>query len=545
MYRQAELLGLTPEEILCYLRKSQSDDPSLTVDETLARHEKDLDEWAERFLGGKVPEQNKHREVVSGETIEGRSEFVEVLRKIESPKIRAVLVKECSRLGRPDLEEIGRLSKLFRFTNTLIITPQRIFDLRDEYDREAFEREMMRSNDYLNFVKKVLRAGRERSAADGWYIGSVPPYGFDKIKVMDGKKECPTLRENKEQADVVRMIFDMYANQNMGRTSICVKLDKMGIKSTTGKPWHSSAIREILTNVHYIGKTKWNWRPNVSVVENGEVIKKRPQGNVQEYLVFEGRHDGIVSEELFQAVQDKLGKNPRVTKNNKVRNPFVSLMYCKKCGKAMTMQACPPKDGKYRWNPRITCSHQSRCGNGSCTYDEVMERVCDVLANCIEDFEIRLTNNEGDSVKLHARLVKNLEQKLKDLEAKELSQWEAQSHPDPSQRMPAEIFKRLNEKLLKEKEEVREALCNAYESMPEPVDYEEKICMFSDALEALKDPDIEPIVKNELLKACIDRIDYYRERPQRKQPADGNGTFPMIATQWTSPPIELDIKLRV
>jgi DNA invertase Pin-like site-specific DNA recombinase len=539
MYRQAELLGLTPEEILCYLRKSQSDDPLLTVEEVLERHEKDLDEWAEKFLGSKVPESNKHREVVSGETIEKRHEFLEVLRKIESPKVKAVLVKECSRLGRPDLEEIGRISKLFRFTNTLIITPQRVFDLRDEWDREAFEREMMRSNDYLNFVKKVLRAGRERSSADGWYIFSVPPYGFDKIRVMDGKKECPTLKENKEQADVVRMIFDLYVNKNMGRTSISVHLDKLGIKSATGGVWSSTSIREVLTNVHYIGKIKSNWRKTVSIVENGEVKKKRPKASVEEYMIYEGRHDGIVPEELFYAAQDKLGKNPRVTKNNKVRNPFVGLLFCKKCGRSMTMQSSK------KCANRITCLHQSRCGVGSCTYDEVMERICDMLKQCIEDFEIRIENNEGDSVKLHERLVKNLEDKLKELEAKELSQWEAQSHPDVSQRMPAEIFKKLNEKLLKEKEEVRQALCNAYESMPEPVDYEEKMYMFKDALKALKDPGVEPIAKNELLKACIDRIDYYRERPQRKQPAKGNGTFPMIATQWSNPPIELDVKLRV
>jgi hypothetical protein len=141
--------------------------------------------------------------------------------------------------------------------------------------------------------------------------------------------------------------------------------------------------------------------------------------------------------------------------------------------------------------------------------------------------------------------VENLERKLKDLEAKELSQWEAQSHPDESQRMPAEIFKKLNEKLLHEKEEVRQALCNAYESAPKPVDYEEKTRLFTNALNALKDPNVDPLEKNELLKECIERIDYYRERPQRKQPAEGNGRFPMIATQWTNPPVELDVKLRV
>ena len=61
-------------------------------------------------------------------------EFQKVLKLIESPNYKAVLVVEISRLGRPDMEEIGRLSKTFRYTNTLVITPMRIFNVADEYD---------------------------------------------------------------------------------------------------------------------------------------------------------------------------------------------------------------------------------------------------------------------------------------------------------------------------------------------------------------------------------------------------------------------------
>jgi len=71
------------EEILMYLRKSRADDPSLTVEEVLANHEKILDDWCERNLGGRIPEENRFREVVSGETIESRPEINKVLRKIE------------------------------------------------------------------------------------------------------------------------------------------------------------------------------------------------------------------------------------------------------------------------------------------------------------------------------------------------------------------------------------------------------------------------------------------------------------------------------
>lgn len=534
-----------PEEILDYLRKSQSDDPLMTVEEVLQKHENILDEWAERHLGAKVPEENKFREIVSGETISERPEINKVLRMIESPKYKAVKVVEPQRLTRGDLEDIGRLMKLFKLTNTYVITPERVYDLRDEYDWNAFEAELKRGNDYLRYFKKIQQRGMLESVKAGNYVGSTPPYGFDKIKIKEGKKECPTLKENPEQAEVVRMIFDMYANQGLGRASICNRLNDLGIKSAQGKSWEPTSVREILLNEHYIGKVRWNFRKNISVVENGEIKKKRPQNSLTEYLVFEGKHDGIVPQELFDKVKERMGRNPRNKANVKVRNPFATLLYCKNCGRTMSLTTQKHPDGRDKCAPRLVCMRQARCGNASCAFDDVASRMSDVLRECISDFEMRVKNNEGNSVALHARLVKSLEQKMKDLEAKELSQWEAQAHPDPSQRMPAEIFKRLNERLLEEKEEVRQALCKAYESMPEPVDYEEKIQTFQEALEALNNPDMEPAITNELLKACIERIDYHREKPQRKKPAKGNGTFPMIATQWNSPPIELDVKLRV
>ena len=185
-----------------------------------------------------------------------------------------------------------------------------------------------------------------------------------------------------------------------------------------------------------------------------------------------------------------------------------------------------------------------------------MVKVASILQQCIEDFEVRIQNDSGDSAKLHAKLIKNLEKKLADLKAKELAQWEAQADPDLDKRMPQHIFKQLNEKLLKEKEEVQQALCNAYESMPEPVDYEEKIKTFQNALDALRDPEVDAITKNRLLKACIERIEYSREKPQRipsqqvryydKEQKRTRWKSPLkTGGNWTSPPVELDVKLKV
>lgn len=547
MYRHYDFKELfTPEEILDYLRKSQSDDPLLTIEEVLQKHENLLDEWDMKHLGALVPEQNRFREVVSGETIKERPEINKVLRLIESPKYKAVKIVEPQRLTRGDLEDIGRIMKLFKHTNTFIITLDRTYDLRDEYDWTAFETELKRGNDYLNYYKKIQNRGRLLSVSQGNYLGSSPPYGFNKIKVKDGKRECPTLEEKKEEADIVRLIFDLYVNKDMGCTKICNYLDSLGIKPPKGKYWSPAAMKDKLENVHYIGKVKWNWRKTIDIVENGEFIKTRPKAKIGEYLIYEGRHEGIVSEELFNAAQEKRGKNHRAKATAKFRNPFAGLLWCK-CGRAMSLRFFKNKDGSEKSAPRLSCEDQKHCNNGSCLYEEIMNRVVEVLQQCIEDFEIRIKNDEGDSAKLHAQLIKNLEKKMKDLEARELAQWEQQSHPDPAQRMPAEIFKKLNEKLLSEKEELRQALCKAYASTPEPVDYEEKLLMFKDALAALKDPAADAALQNRLLKACIDRIEYQREKPYRitKEEAEKQGIPLRVGGRWSEPPIYLDIKLKV
>lgn len=555
MYNPYEQLNLSPEEILVYLRKSRTDDPLMTVEEVLAKHESILDEWVERNLSSRIPEENKYREIVSGETIADRPQIQKVLKLIESPKIKAILTVEVQRLSRGDLEDAGRLIKLLRYTNTLVITPQKIYDLRDEYDRDSFERELKRGNEFLEYQKKIMNRGKLLSVSQGNFIGSVPPYGYNKVFVTEGKRKCPTLAINEEQANVVRMIFDMYANKNMGMPSICNYLDDMGIKPPKGEYWSRPALKDMLANVHYLGKVKWNWRKTVTVVEDSEIIKTRPKSKINEYLIYEGKHEAIVSEDVFKKVQERMGNNPRTKGNTKVRNPLAGIVVCH-CGKSMSLRMHKNKDGTDKYAPRLICDDQVHCHTGSCTYEEMEKEVVGILKQCIEDFEVRIKENTEDSMKMHEKLLKSLEKRMQELEAKELAQWEQQSHPDPAQRMPAEIFKKLNEKLLKDKEEVKEAMCNARKSMPNPVDYNEKLNRFQNALDALLDPDKSAEEKNRLLKACIERIEYKREKPERiksqkvyyydKESKRGRTKSPLkTGGNWTNPPIEVDVKLKV
>lgn len=551
------LENVTPNEVLVYLRKSRTDDPLMSVEEVLAKHETILDEWAEKTFGEKIKPENKFHEIVSGETIADRVEFQKILKRIESPKIRAVAVVEIARLGRPDMEEIGKITKIFRYTDTLVITPMKTFDLTNEYDRDMFERELKRGNEFLEYQKKIMNRGRLLAVSQGNFVGNCAPYGYRKVEIQEGKRKCHSLEIVEREAEVVRMIFDMYVNQNMGRQIIAHRLDQLHIKPPKGEHWSANTIRDMLDNVHYIGKVKWYRRKTITTVEDGEIMHSRPKNKYGDYLVFDGKHPAIISEELFQSSLDKIGKSHRAKATTKIRNPLAGLLWCS-CGRAMNYRAYPKSDGTERSSARLICAAQTHCNTGSCTYDEMIEIIVGVLRQKIKDYQVEIKESNEDKVKFHAQTIKTLEKRLADLEEKEVLQWEAQFDPDVSKRLPHHIFKSLNAKLLQEKEDVTLALEQALTTMPEPVNFEKRLITLQDALNALTDPEMSAEEQNKFLKACIEHIEYHRDRPQRvkkqdKQPRKRDKKTgktitpnPMpIGGSWTNPPIHLDIKLKV
>ena len=537
MYSYINVLKeLNPEEILLYLRKSRADDPLLSVEEVLSKHEARLDEWVEKNLSAPIPAENRYKEVVSGESIADRPEFQKVLKRIESPTIKAVLVVEISRLGRPDMEEIGRISKTFRYTNTLVITPERIFNIADEYERDMFEQELKRGNFYLEYAKKLLARGRELSVKSGNYICSKPPYGYDKITIIENKRKCPTLAINEEQANVVRMIFNSYVNDNVGTQVISNRLNELQIKPPQGSLWTPDSIRTILENPVYIGMIRWNERKAVLIVDNGQFRKTRPKTAEDEVILCKGKHEAIIPEELFRAAQEKRGRSHRTADNKELRNPLASLLYCE-CGRAMSYRHSTRGNGKHRNDPRLVCNGQVYCGNGSCSVQEVIDFVAGVLEQKIAEFEVEIQTGDDGTDKFHEKLVRSLEKKLAEIEARELSLWESQVDPDIESSMPPRVFQALIDKLSKEREETEAALQKAREALSAPINYEKKRQTFQEALDALLDDKVSVTEKNHLLKACIKRITYHRDIPQRML---GKGS----GRKCTNPPIQLDINLK-
>ena len=526
-----EYPNFKPDEILIYLRKSRSDDPSLTVEEVLEKHEGILNEWVERNLDGPVPPDNVYREVVSGETISSRPQFKKLLKQIESPKIKAVLIVECQRLGRPDLEEIGKISKLFRYSETFIITPQRMFNLRDEWDREQFERELMRGNDYLEYTKKILTRGKQLSLQSGNYINGVTPYGYEKDWVIEGKRRCPTLAIVEEEAKIVRMIFDWYVNEELGATKICQRLNAMGVKARKGGLWKKSSIVNILKNEHYMGKIVIRKHIDVKTVEDSEIRTQCVLN--RDFKVTDGKHPAIIDEETFYKANNKIHKYVSVKPSATLQNPFASIMKCE-CGRVMIRR-------KNHNTFRYLCDEQSFCGNASVGETELKEAVISKLKIALDNLTAQIPDEKDNKKEKHAEYVSLLESKLLELEKKELSLWDKYSE----EKMPKQIFDKLIANCMEEKQKTEFALQSAYNNVPVHIDYKNAVATLHNAIDSLSDDSAPASATNKLLLSVVDKMTYRRPKAVRVTPEEIKEKGIKAPGGWYCPEFELDITLKL
>jgi DNA invertase Pin-like site-specific DNA recombinase len=518
-----------PEELLKYLRKSRSDDPSLTVEEVLSKHNSILSEWEERNLDSPVPEENTYKEVVSGETISSRPEFKKLLKRIEEQQIKAVLVVECARLGRPDLEEIGKLSKLFRYTGTYIVTPQRTFDLRDEYDREAFEREMMRGAEYLDYTKKILGRGKELSLRQGFFISGVIPFGYERDWINEGKRKRPTLAIVEEEANVVRMVFDWYVNEGIGATKICQRLNEMCVKPKKGELWKKSSITNMLKNEHYLGKIVIKKHIDVNTVEDSSITTHCVFN--PDYEIVDGKHPAIIDEDIFYKANNKIHKHPSVKPSKTLQNPFAGILKCE-CGKTMLRR-------KNRNTFRYHCDEQMYCGNASVLEGELINAVIKHLKQSLKELKANVSADDNTKKEKHLERVSLIESKLLSIEKKELSLWEKYAEES----MPKAVFDTLMTKCTEEKKSLENALKTAQNDMPKFVDKNTTIASLHKAIESLSDSTVSAEEKNKLLLAVCDKIVYRRGKPTRLTEEEAIQREVKTINGWYSAKFELDVHL--
>lgn len=486
---------LSSEAYIIYLRKSRADNPDESVEEVLAKHEEMLQELAERELGGRIPEHCIYREVVSGETIDERPEMGKVLSAIENPAVKMILVVEPQRLSRGDLEDCGRIVNAFRYSKTKVMTTMMTYDLTNKMHRKFFEQELMRGNDFLEYTKEILLRGRISSVKKGNYIGNTAPFGYNKKMDDIG----PTIEPN-EYADAVRLVFDMYVNQEKTPLQIARHLDSIGVKPMKGKIWEKSSIRAILKNEHYAGWVYFGSHKTERFYENGQTVKKRNMPvDPNEVIIEKGRHTALVSQELFDAAQSKFKNNPKAKWDAPLSNVLSGLFFCSKCGKAIARH--PYK----RARDRYECRNRNGCGSKSAPVDDVVDAVIYALENeKLPELKTKLKNNDGKSHIIQQKQLEKLRAELVELQEQEENQYELLE----KKRYTEEVFERRNKALHVKMDELKSKIYEVSRNIPKEIDYQDKIVKLTDAISGLRNDDITPAAKNKLLRAIIERIDY-------------------------------------
>ncbi|MCR4794219.1 MAG: recombinase family protein [Ruminococcus sp.] len=497
---------------LVYLRKSRSDSEHETVEEVLAKHYKMIQDYAAAKLGGAIPEELIYREVVSGETIQDRPEMKKILDRIQTEDITGVIVIEPQRLSRGDLSDCGTVIRAFRYTDTLIITPTKTYDLADKFDRKFFEMELTRGNDYLEYVKEIMMRGRIASVQAGNYIGSGSPYGYDKIK--DGKTF--TLAPNGE-ADVVRLMFQLWTTGAIGTTTIAYKLNELGIKPRKSERWSSASIRDMLKNPVYIGKIRWNWRKTIKKYDDGEIVSSRPKAKPEDWLIVDGKHEAIISEEVFSAAQERFGKLPKTKPKMKLNNAFAGIMHCA-CGRSMTYRP------QSRSADRLICTNMKYCSNRSAIYQDVVDEVVKALKDFADDFK-KLADDPPKISDIQKTTADALIKELHSLETQQERLYEFLEKGIYT----AEVFTKRNATLSQRRSELQEAINAAQCNEAQEINYREKYLALIQAIHALEDDTVGVAEKNKLLKFVVKDIIYHRETD--------------IRGKWNNVPFSLEIEL--
>lgn len=487
-----------------YLRKSRADIEAekLGEGETLKRHRSILTALAAKqgLYVGKV-----FQEVVSGETIEARPQMQELIKECYEGKYRGIIIIDVDRLSRGNQGDMQVIMDCLKFSNNrdglLVVTPTKTYDVAHSSDDEEYmEFVLFMSRREYKTIQKRLDRGRKQAVVEGEFMGAFRPYGYNIVKTKAGR----FLEPDPEESQIVKKIFDWKVNENMSAGAIARKLTAMGVPTYSGAPeWSLTTIKTILTNPTYYGRVRWNDRMVIKSMVDGKMVKSRPRSSkTPHYMEYDGRHQGIVTKEIFEAASASY-RIDKTKANLQLKNPLAGLMVCEKCGYTMIYNGYPKKENVA---PRILHRPSKLCGVKSASLEDVMNAFVHALKLSLEDFQMKIDNTDAadeSDIQMQIDTLTKEKKKIEKLLSKIFDDYEAGIYtPNEFVQRKAKHNSRI--------EMINEQLEELERSIPEKTEYEEKIITLHEALDILKDPEFDAGRKNEFLKTFIEKVEYGR-----------------------------------
>lgn len=292
-------------------------------------------------------------EGISGKSVKGRPEMKRLIKDVENERFDAVLVWKISRLSRNMLETLMILDKFEKY-NVKFISYSENFDTSSPIGRLVLQIMASIAEMERNTLAENVKLGMKQRALEGRWNGGVV-FGYDTVK-----KE---LVINEKEAEVVQLIYHMYAD-GKGLRAISNHLNKAGYKTKHNRYFSINGVAQILDNVIYIGKISWlkfeNWD------------SKRRKGKNPNPILVEGKHEPIISDELWSVVQARKSKSFKQRQSNE---PFLlsGLLRCPDCGQGMvpSITTYTRKDGTKRKHRYYVCSDFHNKGSAACKANSI------------------------------------------------------------------------------------------------------------------------------------------------------------------------------
>ena len=139
------------------------------------------------------------------------------------------------------------------------------------------------------------------------YVQGKAPFGYKNIR---DENNHGIIIVDKQKAHIVKRVFELYATGIYSYKQVGIEVAKQGFTKKNGKPQPPRTFERMLHNPVYTGK----------VVRNG--------------IEYDGKHEPIISKELFNRVQHQF-KEKRKQKGKNENFVYTNFITCKKCGYAM------------------------------------------------------------------------------------------------------------------------------------------------------------------------------------------------------------------
>lgn len=262
----------------------------------------------------------------SGANIRNRPGFSRLLRHSQEGRIDLILTKNISRFSR-NAKELLEVLEILKKSNTIVNFDAENISTSKETNSLIIGTYAAMAQDVIESDSNLVKFAYKRQVENGRPAYGYM-YGYDPIEA----KSKSMVKINEKEAEVVRFIFNEFI-EGETYTSIARMLIDKGIKTKKGnEAWSSAYIKKILGQIAYTGNKK-----------TGEITKDLFSGKVKkddprkDQYIISNNHPPIISSEIFEKVQEKIGANKTPIKkyNRTVKYSLSKRMVCGLCQKTI------------------------------------------------------------------------------------------------------------------------------------------------------------------------------------------------------------------